>query len=82
MAEIMGVSRTVSPQSESPQSEPLSWLRRIFLVLAGRRPRDGRARRIDERAWSGYMIRDIGLDEGRGMRSRDPRDISSGWPLR
>jgi len=73
VAEMMGVSRSCSQRG----AEPTSWLRRLF--LAWWRPRDGHPRRIDEQAWSGYMLRDIGLDDARGL---DPRDVSYGWPLR
>jgi len=78
MAEILDTSRALSRWAE-----PLTWLRRIFPGLARRRAgRSGRARRIDEQAWSGYMLRDIGLDESRAGCGRDPRDLPIDWPLR
>ena len=77
MTEIMGTSRTVSQRPE-----PLSWLQRMFLGLTRSLHRDSRSRRIDEQAWSGYMLRDIGLDESRLGRGRDPRDLPFDWPPR
>ena len=77
MTEIMGTSRTVSQRPE-----PLSWLQRMFLGLARSLRRDSRRRRIDEQAWSGYMLRDIGLDESRLGRVKNPWDLPFDWPLR
>jgi len=77
MAEIMGTSRTVSQRPK-----PLSWLRRMFLRLVQSLHRDSRSRRIDQQAWSGYMLRDIGLDESRLGRNSNPRDLPFDWPLR
>ena len=76
MAEIMDASRMVSHRQE-----PLSWLRRLLRSL-GRPQRLSEASRIDEQAWSGYMLRDIGLDEGRRAGGRGPRDLPLDWPLR
>jgi hypothetical protein len=72
MTEIMGTSRVVAQRAE-----PLSWLQRIFLALQ----RDRRTPRLDEQAWSGYMLRDIGLDGSGRARGRDPRDLRFDWPL-
>jgi hypothetical protein len=78
MAEIVDTSRTLSRSAE-----PLSWLRRMLLGLARwRADRHDRGRRIDEQAWSDYMLRDIGLDESRTGRGRDPRALPIDWPLR
>jgi hypothetical protein len=78
MAEILDTCHKLSRGTE-----PFSWLRRMFLGLARRRAaRHDRARRIDEEAWSGYMLRDIGLDERRVAHGRNPRDLPVDWRLR
>lgn len=76
MAEITGASRTVSQRSE-----PLAWLRQMLLGL-GRPQRDRHLQRIHEKAWSDYMLRDIGLDESRLSHGANPRDLPFDWPLR
>ena len=77
MAEIMGTCGAVAQRVER-----LTWLQRIFLGLGRSLQRGHRTRRIDEQAWSGYMLRDVGLDEGRLGRGRDPRNLPLDWPLR
>jgi hypothetical protein len=77
MAHTMGVSRAVECKKA-----PASWTSRIARALGQALGRHGRARRIDEQTWSGYMLRDIGLDEGGLGRGRDPRDLPFDWPLR
>jgi hypothetical protein len=73
MAEVVSRSGTVARE--------FSWLQLILRV--GRRLRRGRAaRRLDDQAWSSYMLRDIGLGEGHADRGLDPRDIPPAWPLR
>jgi hypothetical protein len=54
----------------------------VLGALEFSRQREARVRRIDEQAWSHYMLRDVGLDEARRSRGHDPRDLPFGWPLR
>jgi hypothetical protein len=77
MVEITGSSRAVGQRTE-----PLSWLQRMFLGLARSVHHGRRAGRIDEHAWSEYMLRDVGLDEARLGRGGNPRELPFDWPLR
>jgi hypothetical protein len=67
MTEMMGVSRATGGRAE-----PFLWLRRALLGLVRPFQGHGRPRRIDEREWSDYMLRDIGL--GADAHHLDPRD--------
>jgi hypothetical protein len=77
MADIIGTSRAAAQPVER-----LPWLQRIYLLLGRSLQRTHRGWRIDEQAWSGYMLRDIGLDEGRRSPGQGPRDLPIDWPLR
>jgi len=53
-----------------------------MLLGLGRPQRDRHLQRIHEKAWSDYMLRDIGLDESRLSHGANPRDLPFDWPLR
>jgi hypothetical protein len=74
MAEIMELSRRRSRRAETLAG----WWARL-LGLGRSRGRPERLHRIDEQAWSGYMLRDVGLDRGHLGTGRDPRDLPFDW---
>jgi hypothetical protein len=73
MADFMTASHTATCRAR-----PQSWLQRVLLALRGAQRGPDRTHRIDEEAWSSYMLRDVGLDD----RLRGPRDLPRDWPLR
>ena len=74
MAEIATTSRRVSQQAK-----PLFGLRDAVLALWRLLGRRNRPRRIRKETWSGYMLRDVGLDESAVRGSHDPRSLPLDW---
>ena len=69
MAEIVGISGLAGRRAA-----PGSWLRHIVVGLVRPFRRHDLPSRIDERQWSDYMLRDIGL--GADAHNPDPRDFT------